>query len=267
MVECGANGVTEAEVLDALDIAHEEIKKICACIEELRAKAGKEKLEVEEPKIDPELVERIRSSHGAKLDEATQIPEKLARQEAAKAVEEEVLEQYASGSDGEDADPSSAPRSRAPSTSSRRRSSAAGSRSTRSGPTGAPRTRSGRSSARWTSRPACTARRCSPAGRRRSSPTWRWARAAWTCGSTTSAWSSRRPSGTTTTSRRSRSGRPASCAARSAATSATARSPSERWCRRSRARTTSPTWFGSSRRRWSRTGPRRWARSAPRRWR
>ncbi len=136
---------------------------------------------------------------------------------------------------------SSAPRSRARSTSSRRRSSAAGSRSTRSGPTGAPRTRSGRSSARWTSRPACTARRCSPAGRRRSSPTWRWARAAWTCGSTTSAWSSRRPSGTTTTSRRSRSGRPASCAARSAATSATARSPSERWCPRFRAPTTSPT--------------------------
>ena len=105
MVECGANGVTEAEVLDALDIAHEEIKKICARIEELRAKAGKEKLEVEEPKIDPELVERIRTSHGAKLDEATQIPEKLARQEAAKGVEEEVLEQYASASDGEDADP------------------------------------------------------------------------------------------------------------------------------------------------------------------
>ena len=104
MVECGANGVTEAEVLDALDIAHEEIKKICASIEELRGKAGKEKLEVEEPKIDPELVERIRSSHGAKLDEATQIPEKLARQDAAKAVEEEVLEQYASASDDEDAD-------------------------------------------------------------------------------------------------------------------------------------------------------------------
>jgi polyribonucleotide nucleotidyltransferase len=105
MVECGANGVTEAEVLDALDIAHEEIKKICAAIEELRAKAGKEKLEIEEPKIDPDLVEQIRSSHGAKLDEATQIPEKLARQEAAKAVEEEVLEQYASGSNGDDRRP------------------------------------------------------------------------------------------------------------------------------------------------------------------
>src|SRR6476620_10743405 len=87
MVECGANGVTEAEVLDALDIAHSEIKKICAALEELRAKAGKEKLEISEPPIDPELIEQIRSSHGAKLDQATQIPEKLARQDAAKAVE------------------------------------------------------------------------------------------------------------------------------------------------------------------------------------
>src|SRR5436189_546035 len=71
MVECGANGVAEAEVLDALDIAHGEIRKICGALEELRQKAGKEKLEIEEPKIDPELVEQIRSSHGAKLDEAT----------------------------------------------------------------------------------------------------------------------------------------------------------------------------------------------------
>ncbi len=105
MVECGANGVTEAEVLDALDIAHGEIKKICATLEDLRSQAGKEKLEIEEPRIDPELVEQIRSTHGAKLDEATQIPEKLARQEAAKAVEEEVLEQYAGASAGQDPDP------------------------------------------------------------------------------------------------------------------------------------------------------------------
>src|SRR5215210_8075018 len=32
MVECGSQGVTEAEVLDALDIAHGEIKRICAAI-------------------------------------------------------------------------------------------------------------------------------------------------------------------------------------------------------------------------------------------
>jgi polyribonucleotide nucleotidyltransferase len=103
MVECGANGVSEAEVLDALDIAHGEIKKICGALEELRQKAGKEKLEVSEPEIPADLVEQIRSSHGAKLDEATQIPEKLARQEAAKAVEAEVLEAYGPDEDDEEA--------------------------------------------------------------------------------------------------------------------------------------------------------------------
>jgi polyribonucleotide nucleotidyltransferase len=105
MVECGADGVTEAEILDALDIAHGEIKQLCATIEELRQKAGKPKQEVEEPQIDESLVEEIRASHGAALDEATQIPEKLARQDAADAVEEQVVEQYTGASEDGDPDP------------------------------------------------------------------------------------------------------------------------------------------------------------------
>ena len=58
MVEAGANGVTEAEILNALDIAHGEIKKICAAIEELQQKAGKEKIEVEATEIDEGLITR-----------------------------------------------------------------------------------------------------------------------------------------------------------------------------------------------------------------
>ena len=103
MVEAGADGVTEQEILDALDIAHAEIKKLCAAFEELREKAGKEKLEVEVPEIDEELLSSITGSHGAKLDEATQIEGKLERQEAIDAVEAEALEQYAPEGD-EDAD-------------------------------------------------------------------------------------------------------------------------------------------------------------------
>jgi polyribonucleotide nucleotidyltransferase len=103
MVECGADGVSEAEVLDALDIAHGEIRKICGALEELRQKAGKEKLAVEEPVVPEDLVEQIRTSHGAKLEAATQIPEKLARQEAAKAIEQEVVEAYGLKEDDEDA--------------------------------------------------------------------------------------------------------------------------------------------------------------------
>jgi polyribonucleotide nucleotidyltransferase len=91
MVECGAAGIAEAEVLDALDIAHDEIRKLCKSMDELRSAAGKEKLEAEEPVLDADLVEKIRASFGQKLDEATQIPEKLARQEAAKAVEDEAV--------------------------------------------------------------------------------------------------------------------------------------------------------------------------------
>ncbi len=101
MVECGANGVTEAEVLDALDIAHAEIKKLTAAMEELRGKAGKDKLEIEAPTVDEALLEKIVISHGEKLDEATQVPEKLARQDAIKAVSDEVLTTYASDDDEE----------------------------------------------------------------------------------------------------------------------------------------------------------------------
>src|SRR5256714_4624778 len=52
MVEAGAQEVSEAEVLDALDIAHGEIKKLCAAQRELAEKAGKPKVEVEGPTVD-----------------------------------------------------------------------------------------------------------------------------------------------------------------------------------------------------------------------
>ena len=241
MVEAGADGVTEAEILDALDIAHSEIKKLCAAMEELAEKAGKEKVEVEAPSIDEGLIGEIRSSHGQALVDAIATAGKLERYEAIDTVKEEVVAKYAPESGDADAEAHAAPRSERPSTTSRRRRSARRSRSTRSGPTAAPRTRSARSSARSTSPRACTARHSSPAARPRSSPTSPWARRAWTCASTRSAWRPRSASGTTTTSRPSRSGRPASCAAPSAATSATARSPSGRWCRRSPTKRRSPT--------------------------
>jgi polyribonucleotide nucleotidyltransferase len=105
MVECGADYVTEAEVLDALDIAHSEIKKLCGAFEELAQKAGKEKREFDAPGVDEELIASIKGSHGAKLDEATQIAGKLERQDAIKAVEEEVLESYAGVGEGEEENP------------------------------------------------------------------------------------------------------------------------------------------------------------------
>src|ERR1700712_5379625 len=59
MVEAGASGVTEAEILDALDIAHGEIKKLVAAMEELQQKAGKEKIKHEAVELDASLVDAI----------------------------------------------------------------------------------------------------------------------------------------------------------------------------------------------------------------
>jgi polyribonucleotide nucleotidyltransferase len=101
MVEAGAGEIPEAEILDALDIAHQEIKKLCQLQRELAAQAGKAKLEVTAPQVDPELYEQIKASHGAALDAATQVEDKLERQDATKAVEEEILAQYAGDPESE----------------------------------------------------------------------------------------------------------------------------------------------------------------------
>jgi polyribonucleotide nucleotidyltransferase len=94
MVEAGANEISEAEILDALDIAHSAIKKICALQRELAEKVGKEKTPITAPSVDPELLAKVKASHGAALDEATQVEDKLERQDACKAVEEAILAEY-----------------------------------------------------------------------------------------------------------------------------------------------------------------------------
>jgi polyribonucleotide nucleotidyltransferase len=104
MVEAGASGVSEQEILDALDIAHSEIKKLVVSFEELQRKVGRDKIEIEEPTIDEKLIESIKGSHGAKLDEATQIQAKLERQDAIDAVEDEVLGEYAPAREDDEAD-------------------------------------------------------------------------------------------------------------------------------------------------------------------
>ena len=101
MVEAGANEIPEAEILDALDIAHENIKKLCAAQRELAEKAGKAKVEVEVPQVQPELYEQIKASHGAALDAATQVEDKLERQDATKEVEEAILEHYSGDPESE----------------------------------------------------------------------------------------------------------------------------------------------------------------------
>ena len=95
MVEAGANEIPEAEILDALDIAHAAIKKLCALQRDLAAKVGKVKKVFDPIQVDPQVLDAIRASHGAALDAATQVEDKLERQDATRAVEAGILEQHA----------------------------------------------------------------------------------------------------------------------------------------------------------------------------
>src|SRR6202045_3627262 len=52
MIESGAKEVKEETVVDAIEFAHTEIKKICAAINQLRDKAGKPKRQVTPPQVD-----------------------------------------------------------------------------------------------------------------------------------------------------------------------------------------------------------------------
>jgi polyribonucleotide nucleotidyltransferase len=62
MVEAGASEVPEDRLLEALDLAHQEIVRICEVQEELRARAGKAKW------LDQQLAATLEERYGAEID-------------------------------------------------------------------------------------------------------------------------------------------------------------------------------------------------------
>src|ERR1700677_4314893 len=67
MIESGAKEVKEETVVDAIEFAHTEIKKICAAINDLKAKAGKPKREVKAPEFDEAYYNQLRGKIGDRL--------------------------------------------------------------------------------------------------------------------------------------------------------------------------------------------------------
>jgi polyribonucleotide nucleotidyltransferase len=63
MVEAGADEIPEETILEAFELAHAEIRKICDAQEDLRRQVGKEKW------LDPELTEQLESEHGHRFGE------------------------------------------------------------------------------------------------------------------------------------------------------------------------------------------------------
>jgi polyribonucleotide nucleotidyltransferase len=80
MVEAGAKGVSEQVVVDALEMAHQEIGKICEALDQLQAEAGKPKHQFTPPHYDPEMVQAVQEYLAGRLDEAAYHPDKAERE-------------------------------------------------------------------------------------------------------------------------------------------------------------------------------------------
>lgn len=92
MVECGANEVSEQILLDAIDVAHEQIRVIIEAIDELVASVGKAKFAFDPPERDADLDRRVFDLSYGRLQQAIRTPGKMARKKAESEVKEQVLE-------------------------------------------------------------------------------------------------------------------------------------------------------------------------------
>ena len=90
MVEAGAKEVSEQTLLDALDLAHREIRRILAVQKELVGLAGKPKMTFALAIVDAELDKVARSVATPLIRAALAQPEKLNREDALRRVTSEV---------------------------------------------------------------------------------------------------------------------------------------------------------------------------------
>ena len=91
MVEAGARVVSESTLLEALELAHSEIKKIVLKIVELQETVGRPKRVVEAEPVSDELHNQVKQLVAAPIREAVLIPGKTERQERLDQILAEAL--------------------------------------------------------------------------------------------------------------------------------------------------------------------------------
>jgi polyribonucleotide nucleotidyltransferase len=94
MVECGAQEIPEAIMVEALVLAHAQVRTICGAITQLQQLAGKPKMTITAPTENP-FVARIVADHRAAIAKALLIAHKKSRSDAVKAAKEAIIAGYA----------------------------------------------------------------------------------------------------------------------------------------------------------------------------
>jgi len=96
MVECSARELPEPEMIEALELAHVQIKKLCVALDDLRSQAGKPKDEFVAPAKDQSL-ERDVARYADELRTAMQTKGKEARHQAMDAVQDRCVAALSAG--------------------------------------------------------------------------------------------------------------------------------------------------------------------------
>jgi polyribonucleotide nucleotidyltransferase len=94
MVEGGAKEIPEADLIDALSLAHESIVKINTLQAGLTERCGRPKVAIPVAEIDPELQREITTNYLGSVREANSIADKEKRQDTIKRIKQEAIEKY-----------------------------------------------------------------------------------------------------------------------------------------------------------------------------
>lgn len=93
MVEAGANELSEDEMLEAMMVAHAEIKGICGFIQTIIDDIGKEKMEVCE-EVETELQRKIKDKYTQDIKNSIRTTDKVQREDDINAIEEKCKEDF-----------------------------------------------------------------------------------------------------------------------------------------------------------------------------
>ena len=93
MVEAGANELSENEMLEAMMVAHAEIKEICGFIQTIIDDIGKEKMEVSE-EVETELQRKIKDKYTEDIKNSIRTTDKVQREDDINKIEEKCREDF-----------------------------------------------------------------------------------------------------------------------------------------------------------------------------
>lgn len=104
MVEAGAHEITEKEMLDAILLAHEEIKKIILFIDKIVEEVGKEKMQVEVYEVESEFEAKVREFATEKMEHVLDTTDRKVRDERGRDLMAETITHFEEEYPGSESD-------------------------------------------------------------------------------------------------------------------------------------------------------------------